>query len=207
MAAGEQGAVVVAGFYDDVALLAEFGEVIADAGLHFLREDGAADLGFHFFEGLQASLQVIVNFQDFEIGAGLDHVGDLAFAHLEDGLVRAAGLVSPFLNMPRASRHLSRCCPGNKGGGRPGRKSIAVEDADAEAFDLAAHGGHLFGGFSFGAERDFRQHHALGQREFLRVRIVILAHFFFGDFHMRTDFTRRTNIYSFCSKPLRMVVL
>ena len=92
--AGEEGAVVVAGLNYDVALLAELGKVIADAGLHFLREDGAADVWFHFFEGLQSRLQVIINFQDFEIGAGLDYVADLAFVHLEDDCFQLRGELS-----------------------------------------------------------------------------------------------------------------
>jgi hypothetical protein len=50
--AGKQGAVVVAGRQDDVALLAEFGEVVAQEGLQFLGADGVEDVGLYFVQGL-----------------------------------------------------------------------------------------------------------------------------------------------------------
>jgi hypothetical protein len=50
--AGKQGAVVVAGAHDDVALFAECGEVIAQEGLQFLGADGVENVGLHFVQRL-----------------------------------------------------------------------------------------------------------------------------------------------------------
>ena len=57
--AGQQRAVAVPGLHHDVALFAEFGEVIALERLHFLCVDGLADLGLHLINVLQSRLQVI----------------------------------------------------------------------------------------------------------------------------------------------------
>src|ERR1700733_6370245 len=57
--AGDQGGGVVARIYDDVALLAQFGEVIAYQGLYFLGVNDVADVGFDSFQRLQTRLKMI----------------------------------------------------------------------------------------------------------------------------------------------------
>ena len=76
--AGEQGAVGVAGLHDDVALFAQLGEVIAHAGLHFLCVESIADVGFHFFQGLQSRLET----------PSITNVGLSMFTNLTDCQIR-----------------------------------------------------------------------------------------------------------------------
>src|SRR5580700_7405002 len=144
--AGQKGAVAVARLDDDIALFAEFGEVVAYQGLHFLRVDGVADVRFHFVHGLQFRLEVIFDLQDFESGASLDHVADLAFAHWENNRFDLWRELSPFEGTQTATVFCGATL-----GIKPCDLAaiIAVEDAGAQALLFAAHGSKFFRAFSF----------------------------------------------------------
>ena len=140
--------------------------------------------GSTFSRGCTCGRDVIFDFQDFESGAGLNHVADLAFGHLEDdgfdlrreiAFFEGAEIAAVFCGAALGIK-LSDVA-----------EIVAVDDAGAQALDFAAHGGNSPAS-SFGAQRNFREHYALGQREFLLVRIVILLHFVGGDVHLRADF-------------------
>src|SRR5580698_8457480 len=183
--AGQERGVGVAGLYEEVALLAQFGEVIAQEGLYFMGVNDVADVGFDSFQRLQTRLKMIFHFEEFEAGAGLDYFGDLTFAHREDNRFDLRRQFA-FLEGAEAAAGFRGAAFGIKTGDLA--KIVAVKDAGAQALDFAAHGGEFFRFLSVGTERNFRERHALRQREFLRVGVVILFYFVLGNFHVGADF-------------------
>src|ERR1700691_133503 len=147
--AGQERGVGVAGLYDDVALLAQFGEVIAYEGLYFLGVNDVADVGFDSFQRLQSRLKMIFHFEEFEAGAGLDYFGDLTFAHLEDNRLDLRREFA-FFEGAEAAAGFRGSAFGIKTGDLV--EIVAVEDAGAQALDPVAHGGEVFRFLSVGAE-------------------------------------------------------
>ncbi len=143
---------------------------------------------------------MIFDFEDFESGAGLDYVADLAFAHLENDGFDLRREISFFEGAEIAAVFC---------GAALGIKSsdvaeiLAVDDAGAQAFDFFAKEGIFFrllpSVLSEISESTTRR--ALG---FLLVRIVILLSSS-GDMASSELTSRRTT--SFWSRPLRIVVL